>query len=264
MNSTTMTSERTLAVFAHELREPLSSILLAAQAMSETGADTGVCREMGGLITRQSRYLARLIDGVLETRLRNDHTILLHKEWFDLTQVIEQTRETVRPILRERRHRLDVSSPARPVYLCADPLRIQQVLVNLLNNAAKYTEPGGSIELAVEGTNERVAITVRDNGVGMPAALLPRVFDWYEQAALRRPDAPYSGLGVGLALVKSLVESHGGDVRAYSDGPGTGSAFTVCLPIFLPDGSGRSNLVQKSRRRPSSAHPAMTTPMLDA
>ena len=264
MKATHPKHDCTLAVFAHELREPLSSILLAAQAMVETGSDASVLRELSGLIERQGRYLARIIDSVLETRHKEDENVRLHKEWFELTRVIEAAVETVRPILRERRHELSMVLPTSPAYLCADALRIQQVLVNLLTNAAKYTEPGGNIRVAVEGTNEHLTITVRDNGVGMSPALLPRVFHFFEQGTVQLPSARYAGLGIGLAVVKSLVESHGGHVSAHSAGPGQGSIFTVRLPVFGPEFPGKSAFAQAVSPAPFRSSLAAMTPMLDA
>ena len=260
MNATSLKRDCTLAVFAHELREPLSSILLAAQVLAETGSDGGVHHELCGLIARQGRYLARMIDGALETRHPDGEGVRLHKEWFDLTRVVEEAVETVRPILRERRHRLDVSLPVPPPYLCADPLRVQQVIVNLLNNAAKYTEPGGAIHLAVEGNNAHLCLTVSDNGIGMSRALLARIFDFFEQGVRTSP-ARYTGSGIGLAVVRSLVELHGGSVHAHSDGPGMGAAFTVRLPVHPPESLRHHAFATPLTPRD---HLAALSPMLDA
>lgn len=264
MNTLDTGYDRALAVFAHELREPLSSILLAARAMIETGTDLSVHLELGSLIERQGRYLSQIIDGVLAAGRRGGEPFQLHKEWFDLAHVIEEAVDTSRPILRERQHRLGVSLPARPIYLCADPLRIQQVMVNLMTNAAKYTEPGGAVDVTVEATNEILTITVRDNGIGMAAAVLPRIFNLFEQEVVRLPSAKYSGLGIGLTVVKSIVELHGGQVGAHSDGLGAGSAFTVHLPVFLAEAHDRCAGKQGKWNSSLRSDFATMTPMLDA
>ncbi len=222
----------TLAIFAHELREPLGSILLAARALHEETNDPVTHREMSDLIERQGRYLGRLIDGALENSRRGSDQFCLHKEWFDLVPVIRGAVEAVASLIERNRHQLDVSVPPQPLYLMADPLRVQQVLVNLLANAAKYTPSGGSVHLRVEIYGEDVVIEVRDNGIGMTPSVLERVFDLFAQGTEGAPSAKYSGLGVGLALVKSLVEGHGGTVEASSNGLGTGSSFVVRLPVI--------------------------------
>jgi signal transduction histidine kinase len=142
--------------------------------------------------------------------------------------------ETVGHLLTARGHRLTVSLPVEPVFLIADPLRLEQVLTNLLANAAKFTEPGGHIRLTAEADGEEVVLRVRDNGQGIAPDLLPRVFDQFWQG-LDSGEQAGRGLGIGLALVKSLVESHGGSVAAFSDGPGTGSEFVVRLPARRGD-----------------------------
>lgn len=225
-------SAHTLAIFAHELREPLGSILLAARALHEEANDPVTHREMSDLIERQGRYLGRLIDGALEDSRRGSDQLRLHKEWFDLVPVIRGAVEAVASLMQRNRHQFEVSVPSQPLYLMADPLRVQQVLVNLLANAAKYTPPGGSVHLGVKTCGEEVIIEVRDNGIGMVPSVLERVFDLFAQGVEGARSAEYSGLGVGLALVKSLVEGHGGVVRASSNGLGAGSSFVVRLPVI--------------------------------
>ncbi len=229
MDAVARKTDQALAVFAHELREPLASILFAVEAMTTATDDAGATREMCAVVERQSRYVARMVDDVLEVCRGNSGKTCLRKDWCDLSFVLTHAVETANPILRQRQHRLAVSLPTEPVHIMADALRVQQVVVNLLANAAKYTHPGGFIRLAVEVAGDLVVIEVRDNGVGIPATLLPRVFDLFRQGE-NSPGHGFAGLGIGLALVKSLVELHGGSVSAHSDGSGTGSAFVVRLP----------------------------------
>ena len=225
----TPSNDHSLVVFAHELREPLASILFAVQLMTEGDRDPSATREMCGIVERQSRYLARLIDDVLEVSRGCHDKLCLQADWFDLGMVLTSAVETVAPLLKNRGHRLALFLPQGQVYVMADSLRVQQVVVNLLNNAVKYTEPGGSIRLAVEATANQLVIEVQDNGVGISREFLPRVFDLFRQGA-EPTNGVFPGLGIGLALVKSLVELHGGTVSAHSDGEGTGSTFAVRLP----------------------------------
>lgn len=167
--------------------------------------------------------------------------------------------------MKHGRHRFEVSVPPGPLYLLADPLRVQQVLINLLANAAKYTPPGGSVCLGIEARDGEIVIEVRDDGIGMTPSVLARVFDLYAQGAAHAASAGYSGLGVGLALVKSLVEGHGGTVQAFSRGVAAGSSFVVRLPVFGPSeptrGVAAASVGQgavRSRCNPSNL------PMLDA
>ena len=263
MNASIDGQDHTLAIFAHELREPLASILLAASAMAETPIDLSVHHELCALIERQGRYLSGIINGVLRAGHAGRHRPSLHKESFDLSRVIADTIEATAPAFRERGHHLSVSAPPGPICVLADPLRVQQVLINLLANAAKFTEPGGSIRLTVNKTGSYLTIEVRDDGVGMEPALLARVFDLFAQGN-QLSSAEYSGLGVGLALVKSLVELHGGTVSACSDGLGTGSTFTVRLPISSLNPS-RQHLLPRSQRNLLTRNPyEPTTPILDA
>ena len=233
INGVAQYTDSSLAIFAHELREPLASILFAAQSVGEMTGDELINREMWSIVERQSRYLARIIDQVMELSRGSHGKLVLSKDWFDLGTMITTAVETVKPLLTNRGHRLTVSMPPGQVCVFADALRMQQVVVNLLTNAAKYTEPGGRIALDLEVANDLVVIEVRDNGTGIPEELLPQVFDLFRQGGKPRHGG-YSGLGIGLALVKSLVELHGGSVSAYSDGAGTGSAFVVLLPADRP------------------------------
>src|SRR5262249_31219350 len=158
----------------------------------------------------------------------NKGRLELHKQAVDLATVVRQAVETARPQIDERRHRLTVSLPEEAIHLEADPTRLEQVLWNLLNNAAKYTEPGGEIRLTAGREGGEVVVRVRDSGVGIEPELLPCIFGMFIQAG-RPTGHAQGGLGIGLGLVKSLVEMHGGTAEAHSEGPGTGSEFVVRL-----------------------------------
>jgi signal transduction histidine kinase len=218
-----------LVVFAHELRQPLASILLAAQCLNEIVSQDAGTRELGQIVERQSRFLVRIIEEVLEQRHGSAAGLNLRTDWFDLGIVVAGAIEATSSLLKERESRLTVVLPPGQLWIKADPLRIHQVLINLLTNAAKYTERGGRIQLAAEIGAGSIVIRVSDDGVGIPEALLPRIFDLFE----RGTDPAHhhtAGLGIGLALVKSLVELHNGTITAHSDGAGRGSTFVVCLP----------------------------------
>jgi signal transduction histidine kinase len=229
MDATLPSHDQALAVFAHEFREPLAAILYAVHAMTTSTGEGSDTREMCEIVERQSRYVARLIDDVLEVCRGRSGKAHLHKDWFDLSRVMTQAVEATKPLLSQRGHHLAVSLPAEGMCVLVDAVRVQQVVTNLLANAAKYTNPGGLIRLAVKTTGNLIVIEVRDNGVGIPKTLLPQIFDLFRQGD-ELPKGIFSGLGIGLALVKSLVELQGGNVSAHSEGVGAGSAFIVRLP----------------------------------
>jgi CheY-like chemotaxis protein/two-component sensor histidine kinase len=181
------------------------------------------------VVNRQVRYLGRLVDGLLDVSRVTRGRVTLQREMVDLAALVRRVADASRPLFDKRRHRWAVRLPAEPVHVVGDPLRLEQVLANLLDNAARYTPPGGRIDVTVKADGDDAVIVVKDNGVGIPAALLPKVFDLFTQSdrGLQRTEG---GLGIGLTLVKRLVEMHGGTIMAASDGPGTGSAFTTRLP----------------------------------
>jgi PAS domain S-box-containing protein len=228
-----------LAVLAHELRNPLAPLSVALQMLRRCRADAAGATAVQALDTaeRQVQKLSRLVDELLDvSRIRQGKTEL-RRERVDLAAVAAAAVETVRPLIDERRHALEVSLPAEPVCLEADPGRLEQVLTNLLTNAAKYTEPGGRITLRAEPDGAQVLIRVRDTGVGISPELLPRLFEPFVQSAANAGRSR-GGLGLGLALVKRFVELHGGSVEAHSDGPGRGSEFVVRLPAAQPPAAG--------------------------
>ena len=178
---------------------------------------------------RQVRQMVRLVEDLLDLSRIMQGKLDLRRERIDLAAVVAEAVETARPVIDAKGHALSLALPAEPVALDADPFRLAQALTNLLNNAAKYSEPGGRIDLAVRREGPDVVLSVRDAGVGIAPEMLPRIFDLFMQEG-RSAERAQGGLGVGLALVKSLVELHGGSVEARSDGPGRGSLFILRLP----------------------------------
>ena len=220
-----------LAMLAHELRNPLSAINSATQLFGrlETEQELVWAREVVG---RQISHLARLIDDLLDVSRISRGKIALRKQTVDLSPIITSAVEAVRPLLEERKHELSVSLVVGGLQIEADPLRLEQVLVNLLTNAAKYTEAGGRISLTAWKVNGEVAIEVRDTGMGITPELLPHVFELFVQGD-RTAARSEGGLGIGLTLVRKLVEMHEGTVTVASEGVGLGSTFTVRLPATL-------------------------------
>jgi PAS domain S-box-containing protein len=219
-----------LATLAHELRNPLAPILSSLQVLHLAKDDPVVQRQAHSVIDRQVRQMVRLVDDLLDIARITSNKLQLRRQKIDLSSAIQNALETTRPLIEQSGHKLTVTCPAEPVHLEADPTRISQVLTNLLNNSAKYTESGGHIWLAVERKGSEVVISVRDTGIGIAADHLLHLFEMFSQStpALERSGG---GLGVGLALVRGIVELHNGTVEAHSDGPGKGSQFIVRLPI---------------------------------
>jgi PAS domain S-box-containing protein len=218
-----------LAMLAHELRNPLAPIRNATEILRIKGPAEGEIRVVRDIIDRQVRQMTRLVDDLLDVARITRGKIQLRKEWVDLAAVVGDAIESARPLLEASAHKLTVKLPPRPIHLDADPTRLSQILLNLLNNAAKYTPRGGHIRLAAERNGSEVVITVRDNGIGIAPEHLPHVFEMFSQVtpALERSEG---GLGIGLALVRGLLDLHGGSIEAHSEGSGRGSEFTVRLP----------------------------------
>jgi signal transduction histidine kinase len=222
-----MPMDESLATLAHELRDPLATILLALQVMSGDGDPSA--REARRIAEHQARRAVQLVDDLFDLCAGSRDKLSLRKEVVELAAIVAGATETTAHMLAARGHRLTVSLPTGPVFLVADSLRLEQVLANLLSNAAKFTDPGGHIGLTAGVEAGQAVLRVRDNGRGIAPDLLPRVFDLFRQGPDLGNNGPV-GLGIGLALVKSLVELHGGSVAASSDGPGTGTEFVVHLP----------------------------------
>ncbi|MBI2877390.1 MAG: PAS domain-containing protein [Candidatus Tectomicrobia bacterium] len=220
-----------LAMLAHELRNPLGAMSNAVEAIRLHQVNALTYREAQAVLERQVQQMAWLLDDLLDVSRIAHGKIALRKEPVDLARAVAHAVETMRPRVEARGHELEASLPADPLRLEADSTRLEQILINLLGNAAKYTEPGGRIWLSAEREGARAVLRIRDTGVGIPPELLPHVFDLFVQED-RSPDRAQGGLGIGLTLVKSLVEMHGGTVEAHSEGPGKGSEFIVRLPAL--------------------------------
>jgi PAS domain S-box-containing protein len=219
-----------LAMLAHELRNPLAPIGAAAALLRTGRLDAERTTHVSQVISRQVQHMTGLVDDLLDVSRVTRGVATLEMGPVDARQVLADAVDQVRPVIEARRHVLDVRSVAGPVPLVGDQKRLVQVLVNLLNNAAKFTRDGGRIGLEMTVHDGQVRWTVRDNGIGMAPELVERAFELFTQAE-RTADRSQGGLGIGLALVKSLVELHHGHVTAHSRGPGQGSTFTVCLPL---------------------------------
>ncbi len=241
-----------LAMLAHELRNPLAPIRNAAQLLNVHSAGKPEIEWARAVIERQTKHLAGLVDGLLDVSRMVSGQIALQKKPVDLAEVVHDAVETSRPLIRLRKHHLTVQLPEQSVLLEADPTRLSQVISNLLNNAAKYTEEGGQIRLDAAVDNGVVTLRVRDTGLGIDPELLPHIFDLFTQAE-RTPDRSEGGLGIGLTLVKRLVELHGGTVEALSEGLGSGAEFIARLPA-LADAGARA--VEKATVRVPVAAPA--------
>jgi PAS domain S-box-containing protein len=219
-----------LAMLGHELRNPLSPILTALQLMRLRG-DAGSERERT-VIERQVSHLTRLVDDLLDVARIARGRVELQLELVELSDIVARALEMASPLIEERAHRVSVAVPRGGLRVEGDPTRLGQIISNLLTNAAKYTPPGGDIRITGEMVNEEVVLRVRDNGIGIAADVLPRVFDLFvqEQQTL---DRSRGGLGIGLTIVKNLVERHGGSIAAHSEGLGKGSEFVLRLPLAL-------------------------------
>jgi len=219
-----------LAVLAHELRNPLAPIRNALHILGMPTADVATVKQAKEMMGRQVQNLMRLVDDLLDVSRIMRGRIELRKERIDLAAAVQRAVETATPAINDARHHLTVALPAEPLTVEADAIRLAQAIGNLLHNAAKYTEPGGRISLIVERDGEAAVVHVRDSGIGIGPEMLPRIFGLFVQAdrALNRAQG---GMGIGLTLVRTLVQLHGGSVVAQSDGPGKGSEFIIRLPI---------------------------------
>jgi PAS domain S-box-containing protein len=288
-----------LAMLGHELRNPLSPILTALTLMRQATPESPLLRQARVTIERQVGQMTRLVDDLLDVSRISRGMMQLSKERVELRAVVERAVEAVRPFLETRKHQLTLSLPAEPVWLEADPARLQQVLANLLHNAGKYTDPGGQVWLAaehrarkdvpspstlrpcnlegsggdvpspskerprsLEGSGE-VVVRVKDTGIGISAEMLPRVFDLFAQEG-RSADRAAGGLGIGLTLVQRLTQMHGGTVEAASAGPGRGSEFTVRLPVLAALAPPRSENVETTRQAGPSLRILLVDDLADA
>jgi PAS domain S-box-containing protein len=219
-----------LAMLSHELRNPLTPILTSAEILrlrADSPADVHRARD---IIERQTRHLTRLVDDLLDVSRMTRGTVELRMTRVELHQLVQEVLDATRPFIEKRQQHLTVSLPELPIWLNGDHTRLVQVLTNLIHNSTKFSDPGGKICFSASVEANELVLQVRDQGIGIDAHLLPHVFDLFTQGA-RPGQSPSAGLGVGLALVRKLVEMHGGTVRAYSEGRGKGSEFTVRLPL---------------------------------
>ncbi|WP_292934844.1 ATP-binding protein [Noviherbaspirillum sp.] len=219
-----------LAMLGHELRNPLAPIMNSLELMRIYGTDMTLVARSRETIARQVSILTRLVDDLLDVSRITRGKITLKMERISLDFVVERAVEIARPLINERRHHLTINLPADPVYLHGDSARMAQVLANLLHNAAKYTDTGGCISFSARNEGDTLRLSVSDNGIGIAPDLREKVFDLFVQDVASLPKAR-GGLGLGLTLVRSLVQLHGGTVRAHSEGYGRGSEFVVTLPL---------------------------------
>ena len=217
-------------MLAHELRNPLAPIVSAMHVLRLHPEDAGLVQHAREVVERQVAHQARLLDDLLDVSRITRGKIELRKAGVDLTVVVADAVETARPLIDEHRHALTVQLPQRPVQVHGDATRLGQVIANLLTNAAKFTDPGGAIAVTVVAEDGEAVVRVRDNGRGIPLEMQPHTFDLFTQVdpSLARSQG---GLGIGLTLVRRLVEMHGGRVEVRSDGPGRGTEFAVRLPL---------------------------------
>ena len=228
--TTNRDQEEFMALLSHELRNPLAPILNALSILRQMKTNDPIIEQAGNIINRQVVQMVRLVDDLLDISRITQGKLRLTREMVELRFIVNRAAETARPTMDARKHDFSVSLPIGPIWVEADPARLEQIVVNLLNNAAKYTDVGGFVRMSVQQEGSEAVIRVRDNGVGIAVEMLPRVFDLFTQVdgTLGRS---YGGLGIGLALVRTLVEMQDGRVQAQSSGLGKGSEFTVKLPV---------------------------------
>ena len=219
-----------LAMLGHELRNPLAPLVSAIELLRRQGTNAAAAQRHMDVMARQVRVMSRLVEDLLDVSRVSRGRIELRRMRAPVAEVIADAVENVRPTFDARRHEIRVDSGDEDLTVYADPVRLSQVFGNLLHNAAKYTDPGGTIEVTVRRDGGDAAITIADNGIGISRDMLPRVFDLFSQAPVSLARSQ-GGLGIGLTLVRALVELHGGRISADSGGLGAGSSFTVRLPI---------------------------------
>jgi CheY-like chemotaxis protein len=222
-----------LATLAHELRNPLAPIRNAVQYLGMEGLTERDVKTARDVISRQVAVMVRLIDDLLDVSRISRNKLDIRKQRVELASVVESAVESSRPLIQQCGHELTIRLPPEPVDLDADPIRLAQVFLNLLNNAAKYTKRGGHIWLTADREGSDALVSVRDNGIGIPGDMLPRIFDMFTQVD-RSLEQSQGGLGIGLTLVRRLVDLHDGTIEARSDGPDQGSEFVVRLPLIPP------------------------------
>ena len=247
--------EEFLSMLAHELRNPLAPIMMANALIGKLLAAHTMLPRLHGIIDRQARHLKRLVEDLLDAARINSGRITLQRRPVALSEIIESAIETSQPLLTSRNQQLHLSIPAEVIILDGDAVRLAQVFSNLLINAAKFSANDAAIHVIVSSHAETVKIVVRDNGVGIAAAFQPFIFDLFKQGP-NTLDRAQGGLGIGLSLVRSIVDMHDGSASVYSAGPGRGSEFTVILPTC------EGSLPPDSLTAPVSARPGRSRILL--
>jgi PAS domain S-box-containing protein len=252
-----------LATLAHELRNPLAPISNSLNLLRLLDDLNPAAERVREIMERQVSHMVRLVDDLLEISRITRGKISLRKQTVELAAIVRSAVETSRPLIEAAGHQLAITLSAEPMTLDGDPVRLAQVISNLLNNAAKYTENSGQIWLHARRNGSTLEVSVRDNGTGIPADMLPRVFEMFAQVdtTLKRPQ---SGLGIGLTLARRLVEMHGGRIEAFSAGPGQGSEFVVSLPTALPPSARKAPSATKSRNDRPTLEPRRVLVVDDA
>jgi len=236
-----------LATLAHELRNPLAPIRNALQLLRLDGGNPVTLERARTMMERQLHHMVRLIDDLMDVSRITRNKLVLRKERVELAAVVRSAVEAARPAIEAAGHELRVALPTQPIYLDADLTRLAQVFANLLNNAAKYMEPGGRIQLRGELDDGEVVVRVRDTGVGIPSDMLPKIFEIFTQVE-RSLERGQGGLGIGLSLARGLVAMHGGTIEAHSAGPGLGSEFLVRLPVLDADDFDEPDITAAAQR----------------
>lgn len=236
-----------LAMLGHELRNPLGAISNSIYVVRQTAGEGRISERALEVAHRQVQAMTEMVNQLLDVARISEGLITLHKEPLEIGAVVGQAVDAVPYLMDAKGHTLSVALNDSPLYVEVDRVRFSQVVTNLLSNAAKYTPPGGRIEVAVERDGDQAVVRVRDNGVGMEPGLVPHVFDLFRQAPFRATDRTEGGLGIGLTVARRLIEMHGGTVAAYSGGLGQGSEFTVRLPVLL-------NVPQEAREGERSSY----------
>lgn len=238
-----------LAVLAHELRNPLAPIVNSLELLRLARDDSNTLDEPLNVMQRQANQMVRLIDDLLDVSRITRNKLELRKEQVDLQSVLQVSLETSDPQIKQAGTEVSLTLPKEPIFLTADPTRLAQVFSNLLNNAAKFSEPASQIAVSAERTASEVVVTVRDHGIGIAADMLPHIFEMFAQ--IDRSSRRQGGLGIGLTLAKQLVEMHGGTIEAHSGGPGRGSQFSVRLPLVGAVGDQQPTPSQTETKSPS-------------
>ena len=241
-----------LATLAHELRNPLAPLRNALEILRSHGHDTEASSAARDIMDRQLRQLVRLVDDLLDVSRITTGKLTLRPESVALQSVVQSALDAASPFIEARKVELSVSMPAAPVQLFVDATRLAQVFLNLLHNAAKFTEPGGRVGFSAEIRKRTLVVTITDTGIGIPPELLPMIFEMFAQLD-RSLERQHAGLGVGLSLARRLIELHGGTLEAFSDGPGRGTRFVISMPSVVESSGAPAPAGDEAAGEPASA-----------